>query len=220
MPRIKIEYQALDVIKEYFNKLDYSKEKIKLKGINSNHLFLEDFILEPNSLFGNFLLAVIRYFQHQFRKNTKLKDNYTLWSKIRGRSQVKISKQWKSFLTLVDWKKKNSIEFIFCLETAYTILVRLLLTKTIENYDFPQVPSSSIAEHLIKYSKGKKIPFVAWGIAVLDLLDNINALLAESVFEKGVYDWWESELLAIKKTAPNRTFSDNGNQCLQVFCRS
>ncbi|MFX0173588.1 MAG: Eco57I restriction-modification methylase domain-containing protein [Candidatus Hodarchaeota archaeon] len=220
MPRIKIDYQALDVIKEYFNKLNYSKEKIKLKSINSNHLFLEDFILEPNSLFGNFLLVVIRYFQHQFRKNTKLMDNYTLWLKIRERSQIKISKQWKSFLTLVDWKKKNCFEFIFCLETAYTILVQLLLAKAVEYYDFPQFPSSNINEQLIKYSNGKRIPFAAWGIAVLDLLDNFRTLLVESVLEKGVYDWWELELLAIKETSPNSTVSDNGNQFLQVFCQS
>jgi len=220
LSELKIDYQTLDAIKEYFKKDKYPKEKIKLIDINSRNLFLEDFTLEPNSLFGNFLLIIIKYFQHQYGKNTSLMDKYNLWLKIRKRSQVKISKRWKSFLALTDWKKQNSFEFIFCLETAYAILVRLLLARAVEDYNFPHIPSSTIDEHLIKYSIGNRIPFVAWGIAVLDLLDSLRTFLVESVFEKSVYDWWELELLSIKKLSPTYGVSDYGNQFIQIFCQS
>ncbi|MFX0184425.1 MAG: Eco57I restriction-modification methylase domain-containing protein [Candidatus Hodarchaeota archaeon] len=220
MSGLKIDYQALDAIKEYFDKNKYLKEKIKIIDINSMNLFLEDFTLSPNSIFGNFLLAVIKYFQHQYGKNTSLMDKYNSWCKIHRRSQVKISKQWKLFLSLTDWKAQNRLEFIFCLETAYAILVRLLLAKTVEDFNFPYLNSSRFDDRLIKYSIGNRIPFMAWGIAVLDLLDNLRTFLVESVFEKSVYDWWESELLSIKEISLNCSVSYRRSKSIKIFCQS
>ena len=91
----------------------------------------------------------------------------------------------------ISFTKEHLFQFMFCLESAYALLMRILLAKTCGDYKFPGINFTAFIKTEVSNSSLKgDISLAIWPVAVHRLIENMKVNLVESVFEEDIFYWW------------------------------
>ena len=200
---IKPKYDIVDIkeIENYYNLYNQPIEKIDLKEETSRNNFYRNFQLSKDSLFGKLVISIINFFNTQINHDKFLISSYEFWRKSYARKPDKIPKNWKELITAANLtiKKEDLFIFMFCLETAYSLFTRIILAKACEDYKYPHVDitNTMLSSLKLKVAKGR-VPYVAWGLSIINLMESMRSNLVESIFEEDIFYWWNTQFMEIQ----------------------
>ncbi len=190
----------------------------KSKTIPKN-VFLREFSLIPNSVFYKFLLKLIFYFKKCFIINDHLRNRYEEWVHSYPRKSIKPPKKWHPILNEVDWSDQQTLKFIFCLESAYILLVTLILAKAGEEQKVPYFQLSvMIEEYFSHYPVESEFSLIKWGKIGIKIIENVRNTLGDHMIDFTQYMWWQSELIEFLEPSHASIKSINLNDALIEFC--
>jgi len=83
----------------------------------------------------------------------------------------------------------------FCLETAFALFMRLILTKACEDFNFPDARFSDFLENEIKKASrsNKDIAQSSYPKIAMEIIRDMQEKLITSVFEEDIFYWWTEE---------------------------
>jgi len=168
-------------IKSYFE----SVETLSLQEPLSKEFFFESFKLDQNSIFGLLVINLANAFNDTYSNSKFLKGAYTFWENAFARKPDKIPDTWKPFLR----DDIDVFKFMFCLETAYALIARLIVAKACEDLDFPMVNISKYTIDRINRVRDK-IAILGYPLILEKLLKEMRDQLIYSIFEEDIFCWW------------------------------
>ena len=152
--------------------------------------FFDTFRLEADSPFADLLTGMMDLLSElrDEREATFVKGAYDFWEATYASEPDNIPDSWEPFID----GSESLRDFMFCLESAHALLARLLLAKATEDHDFFV---GTGYEGINGYFRGlqgfgETINLDAFPIAADNLIDDMQAQLAESLFEDDIFIWW------------------------------
>ncbi|MCJ7479055.1 MAG: N-6 DNA methylase, partial [Candidatus Nanohaloarchaeota archaeon QJJ-7] len=192
----KPEYDTQDIerVADYFEKFEDPQERLELVEEASREHFFQNFRLKEDSDFGNLLSSTIELFNYlQDNDNQFLQSAYDFWKRSYAKSPDKVPDDWKPLMEeagLGD-SEEDLYQFMFCLETAYAVFARLILAKSAEDYDFPDVRFKDFIEKEVRDASHRgDIAQSAWASVTQKLIGDLRKRLVSSVFEEDIFYWW------------------------------
>jgi hypothetical protein len=159
--------------------------------------FLRRVELSEASDFGKLVVATLYLFDLCQNKYTFFNSAFEFWKQTFYREIKKkdAPSTWKNIFVKASGVKEMENDdlqkFEFCLETAYSILSRMILAKACEDYKFPHLHVSQFVLERIETVHGRdEIPLVAYGTVINHLIDNLREGFVSSLFELDIFDWW------------------------------
>ncbi|HLI35316.1 MAG TPA: N-6 DNA methylase [Terriglobia bacterium] len=154
-------------------------------------IFFQMFQLRRESAFGRLVIALKELLPKTMDVSRFAKGSYEFWLKTYAR-QLKykdVPESWKDFLG-----SKASIEiaqFSFSLETAYTIVSRLMLAKAADDQGFPGVRFvPRIRESLNELSVHDRLRPEHYREIVERSFRRASETVFSSIFLQDIFDWW------------------------------
>lgn len=197
---------------------DYQTVKSSIQGIDTltlHHVgelasdeFLHIFSLEAGSPFTELVSTTLELLNLLKEQSGFVSGSYEFWSKIYARKLEASDAPtlWKNsgivFLNTEEGLKR----FSFALETAYTLIARLMLAKAIEDHD-PQGKIVENDDHLGKRlltqlearksgRRGQyKLPPTAYLEGIESLFNTYALNLFTSIYATDIFDWWRDYTL-------------------------
>lgn len=195
-------FEKLREVASYMRSHSAQQERRDLFGERVRSLFLEDFSLNDTSRFGKLLERTIQLFDHLYDESSFVSSAYDFWQRSYARKPEKVPSNWRPILKSLGMSTKSSDldRFMFCLETAYALFTRLIVAKTAEDYEFPEVNLFTFlqADMQTREYKGE-ITAVGWGISLVGLMDRLRYDIVESIFEEDIFYWWTDPFKQMRK---------------------
>lgn len=185
-------------IKDYLRRFREKEDRISLKEDIAKEYFFENFSLEKDTLFEELVKKTIKLFEYYLElSKTKKKDlqffnnAFEFWKTSYAKKPDKVPKSWKFLIENANLKESEDdlYKFMFCLETSYALLTRLIVAKACSDFKFPHVNIQDIIERKLERVRDI-IPTVSWGILIKALTEEMRNNLVESIFEEDIYYWW------------------------------
>lgn len=192
----KPDYDTTDIdrVLEYFDKFDDPEERLELVEEAAREHFFQNFRLQEQSAFGNLLQNTIQLFDYlQERDNRFLTSAYDFWKRSYAKSPDTVPEDWKPLMEQAGLSEDEDdlYKFMFCLETAYAVFARLILAKSGEDYDFPDVRFSGFIENKVEdASRRGDISPASWAKITQELIADLEENMVSSVFEEDIFYWW------------------------------
>jgi hypothetical protein len=153
--------------------------------------------LSEVSDFGKLVVATLSLFDLCQNRYTFFNSAFEFWKQTFYREIKKEDTPsfWKGIFEkasgIREMQRDDLQKFEFCLETAYSILSRMILAKACEDYKFPHLRVSQFVLDRIETVHGRdEIPVVAYGMVINHLIDNLREGFVSSLFELDIFDWW------------------------------
>lgn len=163
---------------------------------------------------------MIFYFESRFTIDDQLRNKYELWLYSIPRKSIKSPKKWQPILNEVGWDNQHILKFIFCLESAYILIVALILIKAGEEQNVPKFQLNTLIEDYFNhYHVENEVSPINWGIICNKMIGNMmrnNGKLFEDFVQ---YSWWQSELIETTDSSLESISFSNFNHSLIEFCR-
>lgn len=183
----------IEQVVAYFDNFRGSEERLNLKLPKAREHFFKNFKMERDSIFANLLKNTVKLFESEYTRSKFLTSAYDFWKKSYAKSPEKIPAGWEEIIKECGLKssKEDLFKFMFCLETAYAVFTRLILSKACEDYRFPDILFSRFIENEIqRASRRGDIPAAGWAKITHDLIRDMRRKLIASVFEEDIFYWW------------------------------
>lgn len=178
-------------ILSYFDRFRSVDERTNLLTDTAREHFFDIFELKKGSVFSSLVLQTLELFKEMYEESKFLTSAYDFWKKYYARKPEKIPENWKNIIGTSTIDDEDLYEFMFCLETAYALFTRLILIKTCEDYEFPDIEFTSFIERDVnRYAFRGDFPLVAWSVLLTNMIEEMRVKLVESVFEEDVFYWW------------------------------
>lgn len=127
-----------------------------------------------------FFNSAFEFWKQTFYREIKKEDAPSAWKRIYERTYA-----------VKEMQSEELQKFEFCLETAYSILSRMILSKACEDYKFPHLKVSGFVLDRIETVHGRdEIPLVSYGTVVIQLFSSLREGFVSSLFEVDIFDWW------------------------------
>lgn len=145
----------IENVKNYLKKFIDPDERLALEEEISRGHFYESFRLCEGSIFSSLVCSIIDLFKDEREKLTFTRSAYNFWKKSYAKSLTKdqVPNNWKPIFNetgLSISKEEDRYIMTFCLETAFALFMRLILTKACEDFDFPDARFSDFLENEIR----------------------------------------------------------------------
>src|SRR2546425_6243354 len=160
-------------------------------------IFFQEFQLRPESAFGRLVLALKECLPKTIDQSRFTRGSYEFWLKTYARplKYKNIPESWRPFLG-----SKASAEiaqFSFALETAYTIVSRLILAKAADDRRFPGVRFvPRIQESLSELAVRDKLKIEDYLEIVQRSFTRASQALFSTIFLQDIFDWWFEQAAA------------------------
>ena len=128
-------------VTDYLDRFKDLDERLALEEEISREHFYESFKLKKDSIFTSLVCSIIDLFQDELKQKDKS------YAKSLAKSQV--PDNWKPVFketSLSIGKEEDRYVMMFCLETAFALFMRLILTKSCEDFGFPDARFSDFLE--------------------------------------------------------------------------
>jgi type I restriction-modification system DNA methylase subunit len=195
-------------VQEYFAKV----EKLSLKTDLAKENFFETFKLNVDSIFGKLVYDLMKLFDWVHSRSKFLKGAYGFWRKSFATEPEKIPDSWKAFLK----GDGDVFKFMFCLESAHTLLARLILAKACEDLKFPSIGISNFVVQKIHQFRGQ-VPLVGYPIVLLKLLKEMKDQLVSSIFEEDIFSWWSDAFASLSEMSSGELMQEKVPEELEDF---
>jgi len=187
-------------VKNYLDKFTDPDERLALEEEISREHFYESFKLREGSIFSSLVCTIVDLFKYEKEKSTFTKSAYNFWKRSYAKSLTKdqVPKNWIQIFKETGLSISNEEDryiMTFCLETAFALFMRLILTKACEDYSFPDARFSDFLENEIKKASrsNKDIAQSAYPKIAMEIIRDMQEKLITSVFEEDIFYWWTEE---------------------------
>jgi hypothetical protein len=155
------------------------------------NIFFQVFQLRPESVFGHLVLALWEILPQSIEESGFTRGSYEFWLKTYARElKLKdVPRSWRSF-ALVD-SAAVIARFSFALETAYTIISRLILAKAGDDKRFPGVRFlPRLQESFNELSTRERLKPEHHLEVIGRCFQRAGETLFHSIFSQDIFDWW------------------------------
>lgn len=186
-------FDNLNEVATYIQSHSNKTERRDLQTEEGRGLFLEDFALREGSRFALLVEKTLLLFEELRESDPFVSSAYGFWQRSYPRKPDKVPSNWRMILKELNLSSKGDDleKFMFCLETAYALLTRLIVAKAAEDYDFPGVSLYGFLQSDMRTREYRgNITAVGWGISLVGLMDKLRYDIVESIFEEDIFYWW------------------------------
>src|SRR5713101_4700127 len=184
----------LEVLESVLERLRYHRQNVLLirdPDSEAARIFFQVFQLRPESAFGRLVLSLKSLLPKTAEVSRFARGSYDFWLRTYARELTykNVPATWREFLAS---KSKTEIaQFSFALETAYSIISRLILAKAANDKDFPGVRFiPRIQESLNELAvRGRLTPDKHRQI-VERSFNRASEVLFATIFLQDIFDWW------------------------------
>ena len=187
-----VDMESLDTVLE---RLRYHRQNVLSildPDSEAARIFFQVFQLRPESSFGRLVLSLKRTLSKTCEVSRFSRGSYDFWHRTYARdlSYKNTPTSWREFLE--DKTKAEIARFSFALETAYSIISRLILAKAANDKGFPGVRfvprlQESFSELAVR---GKLTPDKHREV-VERCFKRASEVLFATIFLQDIFDWWE-----------------------------
>ncbi len=177
--------------------LDWLKENRKGPLLISDsesepaRIFFQVFQLRPESVFGRLVLRLKEILPESIDSSGFTRGSYEFWLKTYARElkPQDTPRSWRDFLLLSS--TEEIARFSFALETAYTIVSRLILAKAGDDQRFPGVRFlPRLQESYSELSLRNKLKAEDHLEVIGRSFQRAGETLFHSIFSQDIFDWW------------------------------
>lgn len=184
----------LEDLESVLERLRYHRQNVLLirdADSEAARIFFQVFQLRPESAFGRLVLSLKKLLPETVEVSRFARGCYDFWQRTYARELTfkNIPFAWRDFL--VSKNKSEIAQFSFALETAYSIISRLILAKAAGDKGFPHVRFiPRIQESLNELSvRGRLSPDKHRQI-VERCFSRASEVLFATIFLQDIFDWW------------------------------
>lgn len=154
-------------------------------------IFFQVFQLSAESAFGRLVRALKRLLPTTLASSGFACGSYEFWQKTYAR-ELAFKDVPASWRPLLDSESSTEIaRFSFALETAYTIVSRLVLAKAADDRRFPGVRFvPRLQESFSELSTRERVSLEHYLEVVRRSFDRAGQTLFDSIFSQDIFDWW------------------------------
>ncbi|MGH9513566.1 MAG: Eco57I restriction-modification methylase domain-containing protein [Terriglobales bacterium] len=154
-------------------------------------IFFQVFQLRPESVFGRLVLRLKEILPASIEASGFTRGSYEFWLKTYAR-ELKLQdtpRSWRDFLLLTT--AEEIARFSFALETAYTIVSRLILAKAGDDQRFPGVRFlPRLQESYSELSTRNRLSAENHLEVIGRSFQRAGETLFHSIFSQDIFDWW------------------------------
>jgi hypothetical protein len=154
-------------------------------------IFFQVFQLRPESVFGRLVLRLKEILPESIERSGFTRGSYEFWLKTYARElkPQDTPRSWRDFLLLSTTEEIAS--FSFALETAYTIVSRLILAKAGDDQRFPGVRFlPRLQESYSELSARSRLKSDDHLEVIARSFQRAGETLFHSIFSQDIFDWW------------------------------
>ncbi|RKX92531.1 MAG: hypothetical protein DRP84_09855 [Spirochaetes bacterium] len=232
-------YYCLRKPKYEYTNLKRTLEQIKeiepkpLTDEENRKLFYEVFKLRQTesgfaTKFTRLVYELMSLFDELLRNDKKsefLDGAYRFWKQAYAHKPSKIPESWRKLQYLMAKLNEEQLyKFMFCLETAHSIVAKLILAKVCEDNELKGVNALEKLKLYMSLEFGDKaINYVAYPFAIKKTFDVLRNSLVESLFEDDIFNWWTDIDMLVGKThhewkqKPNLAVENFGRALASIF---
>ena len=184
----------LEVLESVLERLRYHRQNVLLirdPDSEAARIFFQVFQLRPESAFGRLVIALKSLLPKTTEVSRFARGSFDFWIRTYARDLTykNTPASWRDFL--VGKSKAEIAQFSFALETAYSIISRLILAKAANDKDFPGVRFvPRVQESLNELAvRGRLTPDKHREI-VERCFTRASEVLFASIFLEDIFDWW------------------------------
>jgi hypothetical protein len=184
----------LEVLESVLERLRYHRQNVLLirdPESEAARIFFQVFQLRPESAFGRLVLSLKNLLPKTSEVSRFASGSFDFWKRTYARelSYKNVPASWRDFLG--SKSKAEITQFSFALETAYSIISRLILAKAANDKYFPGVRFiPRIHESLNELAvRGKLTPDKHRQI-VERCFTRASEVLFATIFLQDIFDWW------------------------------
>jgi len=184
----------LEVLESVLERLRYHRQNVLLisdPDSEAARIFFQVFQLRPESAFGRLVLSLKSLLPKTIEVSRFARGSYDFWLRTYARELTykNIPASWREFLG--SKSKAEIAQFSFALETAYSIISRLILAKAANDKGFPGVRFiPRLQESLNELAvRGKLTPDKHREI-VERTFKRASEVLFSTIFLQDIFDWW------------------------------
>lgn len=155
--------------------------------------FLNRFALRPNAPFGRLVESMMLALPHMIQVSGFTQGAYAFWRRFYARElkSKDVPESWRHFVSLAQDNADAIYYVMFSLESAYAVLSRLLLVRTMENHGFPSLePIDTLIATPKRLRKRGRLELTAYAVATKELFEYSGKQAFQSLFASDIFDWW------------------------------
>lgn len=155
-------------------------------------IFFQVFQLRPGSAFGRLVEALRDLLPKSIADSSFTRGSYEFWQKTYARQlkEKEVPEDWRPFL--LGESAEQLARFSFALETAYTLISRLMLAKAADDRGFPGVRFvPRIQESFSELSTRGRLKPEHHLEVVKRSFHRAGEVLFHSIFLQDIFDWWQ-----------------------------
>ncbi|MEM3486061.1 MAG: N-6 DNA methylase [Candidatus Methanomethyliaceae archaeon] len=189
-----IDWQHIVAVQEALRKCRENPVKLTGPEQEGGKIFLAQFALSPHVAFGKLTKQLFKSLGLLFNHSNFTQGAYAFWRKVYARSVDKneidrLARDWEPFLT-PDATEQTIYYFMFSLETAYTILSRLLLAKAMEDAGFPVKAVRAFEQALDTRARRGNLNLKDYVFGVSAVFEEGKKQAFGTLFSSDIFDWW------------------------------
>ncbi len=184
----------LEELESVLERLRYHRQNVLLisdPDSEAARIFFQVFQLRPVSAFGRLVLSLKQLLPKTVEASRFARGSYDFWLRTYARELTfkNIPASWREFLG--SRSKAEIAQFSFALETAYSIISRLILAKAANDKGFPFVRFvPRIHESLNELAVRGKLTPDKHREVVERCFTRASEVLFATIFLQDIFDWW------------------------------
>jgi hypothetical protein len=184
----------LEVSESVLERLRYHRQNVLLisdPDSEAARIFFQVFQLRPESAFGRLVLSLKNVLPKAAEVSRFTRGSYDFWLKTYARELTykNVPASWRDFLA--GETKAEIAQFSFALETAYSIVSRLILAKAANDKGFPGVRFiPRIQESLNELAVRGRLSPEKHREIVERCFKRASEVLFSTIFLQDIFDWW------------------------------
>jgi hypothetical protein len=187
----RVDLESLPSVSAWLNENREGTLRISDSESEPARIFFQVFQLRPESVFGRLVLRLKEILPISIASSGFTRGSYEFWLKTYAR-ELKLQetpRSWRDFLLLST--AEEIAGFSFALETAYTIVSRLILAKAGDDQRFPGVRFlPRLKESYSELSTRNRLKPENHLEVIGRSFQRAGETLFHSIFSQDIFDWW------------------------------
>jgi hypothetical protein len=187
----KVQFELLQSVADHLKFVRENPLLVSSPESEPAKIFFRVFQLRPESAFGKLTLRLKELLLKTVEASGFARGSYEFWQKTYAR-ELKDKELPDSWLPFLGSKARLEVtQFSFALETAYTIISRLILAKAADDHRFPHVRfMARIRESLNELAPRGRLKPEHYLEVVRRSFERASETLFSSIFSQDIFDWW------------------------------
>ena len=208
--KVEIDLGSLRAVELFLKELENRPVRVQGSLSPGGKAFLDRFRLDTHSVFGRLVSQFFEALPALQEKSRFTAGAYAFWQRAYARemSSDKVPKNWKPFLG--DHAKTADIQrFMFCLESAYALLARVLLAKAMQDAHFPNLNViDSFGRSAGNHQSHDRLDAKTYSDIVTEVFSFSGRQAFATLFASDIFDWWQDASVLLDPTHFSNTLAE------------